>query len=158
MEKQFDAMKAFIEKNGTDEIVGHKTISTGEINPETGFPALRHEPLTRAEADEIWKRADAAKAKRAADMPTEDDAVRALWSAYQRLCELGWRPARYCGHDGKDHRVVEAGSAGIHVGHRMEGGPDCWWIADAGDLWPSHPILAKPIEPSAAKRTASDKP
>ena len=61
-----------------DDIVGHKTFSTGEICPETGFPAVRHEPLTRAEADALWEAADAAKAKRAADMPDEKAALRTM--------------------------------------------------------------------------------
>ena len=64
-----------------DEIVGHKTFSDGH----GGF---RHEPLTRAEADALRAAADAAEAKRATDMPTEQDAVNALWSAQQRLREL----------------------------------------------------------------------
>ena len=47
---------------GPDDVVGRKTFDTGEVDPETGFPKLRHEPLTRAEADRFWKAAEAAKA------------------------------------------------------------------------------------------------
>ena len=50
---------------GPDDVVGRKTFDTGEVDPETGFPKLRHEPLTRAEADRFWKAAEAAKASRA---------------------------------------------------------------------------------------------
>ena len=34
-----------------DDIVGHKTLSTDQTSPD-GFPVFRHEPLTRAEAEE----------------------------------------------------------------------------------------------------------
>ena len=141
-----------------DEIVGHKTIATGEINPETGFPALRHEPLTRAEADAFWERAEAEKAKRAADMPTEEDAVRAMWQAYHRLEELGWRNTCYAPADGTQLRLIEPGSTGIHEGHADGEWPRLsFWIHEMGDLWPSRPVLFKPVEPSAAKSTAVDK-
>lgn len=86
-------------------------------------------------------KADAAQAKRAADMPTEQDAARALWSAYQRLRELGWRETCY-GPTGKTVRLIEPGSSGIHTGHRSEPWPaKTWWIEDGGDSWPSTPCL-----------------
>lgn len=121
-----------------DEIVGHKTFSTGDpLHP------FRHEPLTRAEADAICQHADEAKAKRATDMPTEQDAVNALWSAYQRLRELGWREACYAPTD-RALRLVEPGSSGIHVGHADGEWPNVsFWISEAGDLWPSRPCLFK---------------
>jgi hypothetical protein len=132
-----------------DDIVGHKTISTGKIGP-LGFPELRHEPLTRAEADAICKRADESKAKRATDMPTEQDAVQAMWSAYQRLRELGWKETMYRSNSSLGtQRLIEPGSSGIHTGHYDGEWPTgSWWLHSDGDLWPSRPCLAKDLDAS----------
>lgn len=122
-------------------IVGHKTISNGD-------GTHRHEPLTRAEAATIMAAADAAKAKRAADMPTEEDAASAMWSAYQRLRELGWRETCY-GPTNECVQLIESGSSGIHIGSRHEPWPSkTWWIECDGDLWPSNPCLFKPLPAS----------
>lgn len=118
-----------------DDIVGHKTFSDGR----GGF---RHEPLRRAEADALHKRVEELAAQRAADMPTDQDALNALWRAQYRLHELGWKDARYA-KDGTEAQIIELGSAGIHFG-RKDG--DCWWIVAEGDLWPSRPVLFKPRE------------
>lgn len=121
----------------TDPIVGHKT-----FHDEDGY---RHEPLHQSEATALLKACDDAKAKRAADMPTEQDAARALWSAYQRLRELGWRETCY-GPTNETVRLIEAGSSGIHTGSRHEQWPETtWWIEDGGDLWPSMPVLFAPL-------------
>ena len=129
-----------------DDIVGHKTISTGELGP-SGFPAVRHEPLTRAEADALWKQAEEAQAKREADMPTEKDAVHALWHAWQRLKELGWNDTTYAHafkREGLTCRLIELGSSGIHEGsyHKVND-HDVWWIGPDGS--PSHPCLVKSV-------------
>lgn len=104
--------------------------------------------VTRQEDDAIWKRAEDAKAKRAADMPTEDDAVRAMWEAYKRLRELGWKETMYCSSEALgSQRLIEPGSAGIHVGHYQGEWPTgSWWVEDRGDLWPSRPCLAKRLD------------
>lgn len=124
-----------------DPIVGHKT-----FYDQAG--GHRHEPLRESEAASILKASDDAKAKRAADMPTEDAAVHALWSAYQRLRELGWRETCYAPTQ-QTVRLIEAGSSGIHLGSRHEPWPEkTWWIEDSSDLWPSTPILFKPLTPA----------
>ena len=129
----------------TDPIVGHKTFHEGE-----GF---RHEPLRQSEAKAILAACDAAKARRAADMPTEEDAARVMWSAYQRLRELGWRETCY-GPTNETVLVIEPGSSGIHQGVRWNDWPEkTWWID--GD-WPSTPCLFKPL--SAASTTQPPAP
>lgn len=121
----------------TDPVVGHKT-----FHDENG---TRHEPLRESEAAAILAASDAAKAKRATDMPTEVDAARAMWSAYQRLRELGWRETCY-GPTNKTVRLIEPGSSGIHQGSRHNEWPEkTWWIEDIGDLWPSNPCLFKEL-------------
>lgn len=120
-----------------NDVVGHKTFSDGA-------GSFRHEPLTRFEADALWQACEDAKAKRAADMPTEQDAIHAMWSAYQRLCELGWRDAIYCPKDGQTFKVIEPGSVGIHDCHYSGEWPSGgWWVHSEGDLWPSRPCLFK---------------
>jgi hypothetical protein len=122
----------------SDPVVGHKTYSDGA----RGF---RHEPLLASEADVIMAAVDRAKARRAELMPTEEDAARAMWEAYYRLKELGWREATYCPRDGRTLKFIEAGSSGIHDGHcddqdRAHKLPGVW-LHSEGDLWPSQPVL-----------------
>lgn len=137
-----------------DDIVGHKTFDTGEICPETGFPALRHEPLTRAEADALWEAAEAAKRKRSEDMPNEQAAINAMWEAHQRLKELGWSDAIYCPKDGSHFKVIEPGSTGIHDGaYEGEWPKGSWWVYD-GDVWPSRPVLFRLYPEDQAKEDA----
>jgi hypothetical protein len=123
-----------------DEIVGHKTFSTGDpLQP------FRHEPLTRSEADALWERAEHLKRQRAADMPNEEAAITTMFNAWLRLKELGWREAIYSPKDGSSFKVIEPGSTGIHDCIYMGEWPDgAWWIQEAGDLWPSRPVLFKP--------------
>lgn len=123
-----------------NDIVGHKTFSTGRMG-EFG-PELRHEPLTRAEANALLAEAERQQAQRATEMPTDKEAIHALWGAHQRLKELGWREAEYCPKDGSVFDVIEAGSTGIHDCHYEGQWPNgTWWIHADGDLWPSRPIL-----------------
>ena len=128
---------------GPDDIVGHKTFDTGEICPETGFPKMRHEPLTRAEANSIWESAEKAKKERAERMPDEQAAIRAMWDAYQRLRELGWNDPSYCPKDGSHFKVIEPGSTGIHDGAYWGEWPNGHWNVFDGDVWPSRPVLFK---------------
>lgn len=128
-----------------DPIVGHKTFRDGN-----GF---RHEPLRESEANEIMARLDAIKAKRAADMPTEQDAIRAMFEAHQRLKELGWRDGRYMPTNGERHAGIQCGSTGIHaMTATRDEGPfgaltaRTTWTTYDGDIWPSSvpPVLFRP--------------
>lgn len=128
---------------GPDDIVGWKTIDTGETDPETGFPMMRREPMSRAEADKLWARVEAAKADRITRMPDEQSAIRAMADAYQRLRELGWNDPAYCPKDGKHFQIIEAGSTGIHdCAYQGEWPKGSWWVYD-GDVWPSRPTMFK---------------
>jgi hypothetical protein len=134
-----------------DEIVGHKTLRDDAGN-------MRHEPLTRSEADAIMALADAAQAKRTALWPTSEDAVRGMCDAFHRLKELGWRETVYAPPDGRLKRVIESGSSGIHEGYceRRHDRPDdkWWWIPSPGDLWQSSPILYLPDDQERAETEA----
>src|ERR1700677_1690483 len=122
------------------EYCGHMTMVDGS-----------HVPLTRAQADELLALADAQQEKRAADMPTVEDALRTMTGAFERLKELGFSEAIYCPKDGSQFDAIEAGSSGIHRCHYSGEWPDGhWWIASHGDLWPSRPILYR-LDPEAAE-------
>lgn len=122
------------------DIVGHKTFDTGERDPNTGLPMMRHEPLTRAEADAMCEGWDRAQKARAAAMPTEKDAIGALWEAFQRLRELGWREACYCPKDGSGFQIIEVGSTGIFDAHYSGEWPDGYIISSDGhDSYVSRP-------------------
>lgn len=101
---------------------GHKTFDTGKRD-QHGFPVLRHEPLTKADAEALWEAAKAAEKDRAERMPDEKAAINAMFQAWVRLKELGWREAMYCPKDGHHFRVIENGSTGIF---------DCAYTGD----WP----------------------
>ena len=128
--------------SNTDEgpYFGHMTKADGS-----------HVPLTQEQAKELFKSFDGAAAKRAADMPTDQDALRAMFNAWQRLRDLGWSEAMFCPKDGSSFDVIEAGSTGIHRAHYDGDYPKgAFWIEDAGDLWPSTPILFR-LDPEAAE-------
>lgn len=83
--------------------------------------------------------------ERAKEMRTEHDALKVMFSAWQRLHDLGWRDACYCPKDGSLFYVIEPGSTGIHIAHYSGEWPKgTWWIHADNDLCPSRPILFKP--------------
>jgi hypothetical protein len=90
--------------------------------------------------------ADEEKAARAVEMPDDASALRVLHRAYRRLKETGWNDAQYA-RDGAWMEVIEVGSTGIHRA-RCDRELKCWWIADGGDLWPSRPVLCRPLPES----------
>ena len=120
-----------------DDIVGHKTFR-GD-SPLT----FRHEPLTRAEAEQMLAEIDAETEARAKAMPDEQSAIEAMFSAWLRLKELGWGEAIYCPKDGSTFEVIEPGSTGIHDCHYEGEWPKgTYWVHDPqGDLYPSRPVL-----------------
>ena len=114
-----------------DEIVGFKC-------PMDGKGCL---PLTKAEGDAMWEEIKEREAKRAADMPTEKDALHTMFEAFQRLKEFGWSESMYCPKDGSMFDAIEAGSTGIHDCYYEGKWPTgSYWVCD-GDVWPSKPIL-----------------
>lgn len=136
---------------GPDDIVGHKTIDTGERDPETGFPLYRHEPLTRAEGQELRAQVEKAQAERIARMPDEQAAIHALWDAHQRLKELGWREPMYCPKDGTRFKIIELGSTGIFEGaYRGE------WPNGSWDSWDEHDMYCSSIAPAMFKLFPED--
>lgn len=116
-----------------DTVVGHKTLKDG-----------RHIPLFKSEADEIMRRIEHDEADRAARMPDEQSAINAMFDAWVRLRELGWREAIYCPKDGSTFKIIEPGSTGIFTGWYTGQWPDGhWWLSDDDDCGPSYPILFK---------------
>ena len=90
-----------------EKIVGHKTFSNGD-------GSYRHEPITEREAEDIIKRVEESKARRAAAMPTVEDATYAMFEAWYRLKELGFCDPRYAPADNRPKKCVSLGSSGIH--------------------------------------------
>ncbi len=98
----------------------------------------------KIDLEELLAEIDAAEAKRAVDMPTEQDAIDQMFQCRLRLTELGWGDAVYCPKDGTVFNVIESGSSGIHKAHYEGKWPDGrWWVHVKGDLWPCRPILFK---------------
>ncbi len=140
-----------------DDIVGHKTFATGERD-EYGMPVHRHEPLTRAEGEALWRHAQRCHEDRVARMPDEKSALQALHDAYTRLKDMGWRDAIYCPKDGSTFEIIEVGSTGIFRAHYHGEWPTGGWLAeDGGDLWPSHPCLFRLLPEAQAEYDAKKK-
>lgn len=98
--------------------------------------------LSDKKFNEILAEHEEEKAKRAAEMPTEKEALQVLQKAYTRLKELGFKDAIYCPKDGTTFDAIDANSTGIHDCFYSGEWPDGrWWIFEEGDQWPSRPIL-----------------
>lgn len=134
-----------------NDIVGHKTFDTGEICPETGFPLMRHEPLTRAEGNALWARAEAEQKARAERMPDEQAAIRALHDAHQRLKELGWKEPMYAPKDGRRFKIIELGSTGIFDGAYRGKWPNGSW-----DSWDDRDMYCSSTGPAMFKLLPED--
>jgi hypothetical protein len=123
----------------TDEIVGHKTLLDGQGN-------YSHIPLYKTEADELLAGIKQADEKRKVLMPDEESAISMLFNAQLRLKELGWKDVSYCPKDGIEFTTLELGSTGQHrCRYDGEWPNGHYWVLSEGDLWPSRPILFKPI-------------
>lgn len=135
--------------NPQDAYFGHATFATGELDPETGFPKMRHEPLTKEAAEALWKAAEDAKKRRAEAMPTEQDALKTMFDGWVRLKELGWRDGKYSPRDGTRFKTIEVGSTGIFDGDCYGEWPDCTWTTyDETDAYPSsHPPTLFKLHP-----------
>lgn len=126
-----------------NKIVGHFTLRDGS-----------HLPLTAKEAREISDEDDRKHAERAERLPDVHAAINAMFDAYDRLRELGWREACYCPKDGTEFEVIEAGSTGIFpCVYEGEWPTGCYWIQEDGGC-PSRPILFRLYPEDEAKRQA----
>lgn len=129
------------------EYYGHMTMADGS-----------HVPLSKEDAEQLWKASEARQAEIAARWPDEQSCLIALTEAFHRLKDFGWREAIYCPKDGTSFQVIEAGSSGIHQAHYEGSWPKgTWWIEDGGDMWPSRPILFKLFPEDQAKYDAKMK-
>ncbi len=80
--------------------------------------------------------------RRAEILPDEYACLRVMMDAYQRLKELGWNDIIYCPKDGTEFDAIEFGSTGMHTARYEGEWPNGhWWIAEAGDLYPSRPVM-----------------
>jgi len=102
--------------------------------------------VTRSEFGKLLADIEKHKLNRAEKMPNEKAALKQMSEAFTRLKELGWQEAIYCPKDGSIFKAIEAGSTGIQESCHYSGEwpTGRWWVSDAGDLWPSRPILFKP--------------
>lgn len=62
--------------------------------------------------DQLLAEAHAARDDRARDMPSEQDAINAIYRGYSRLKELGWNDGIYMPKDGTVVTVIQVASTG----------------------------------------------
>ena len=84
----------------------------------------------KAAFDALEEALNLERTERVDDMPTEKDAINAMFRAYLRLKELGWKEAIYCPKDGTRFRAIEAGSTGIAPCHYMGEWPNGFCFAE----------------------------
>lgn len=85
---------------------GHKTMADGSTVP-----------LSEDEAKAIWQSVEAAREKRAQDMPAARDALASISDAHSRMNELGWwRGGGLRIKRGDEYAVAQSGSTGIWRG------------------------------------------
>ena len=65
-----------------------------------------------------------------------------VFEQYHRLKSLGWTDPHPYTDDKYWLLIIEAASTGIHHGY-CSGEESGYWIPDAGDMWPSRPLLVK---------------
>jgi len=98
-------------------------------------------------AEEVWAAVEAKTAQLAERMPTEKDAIRVTFDAYQRLKDLGWSEGQHMPADGKRYAGIASGSTGIHAytADRLKDGSTMYMVYD-GDIWPTRtpPVLFRP--------------
>jgi hypothetical protein len=132
---QAEQVAAIVDPN---EVVGHKT-----LRDESG--RTHHEPLTRAEADELLRHVEEQKARRDGLMANEQAAIAMFFDAWLRLKDFGWREAVYCPKDGRMFHAIEPGCTAIlDCTYEGEWPNGSWWSYADGDCGPSHPALFKP--------------
>lgn len=105
--------------------------------------------MSTIDPESIMASVEAMRKHRAEQMPTEQDAIRTMFSAWQRLKELGWKDGRHMPATGERFAGIQCGSTGIHAmtAERNEApfGRTTWTAYD-GDIWPSSvpPVLFRP--------------
>jgi hypothetical protein len=102
---------------------GHMTTADGS-----------HLPLSAEQAFALWEQTERHIAERAAKLPDEQSAIRAMFEAFDRLRELGWSEIMYSPKDGSWFDVLEPGSTGIHRCHYVGEWPDGHWYGP-DDEW-----------------------
>lgn len=104
--------------------------------------------ISREDFQKLLDACEAERQIRASVMPTEDEALRIMFSAWLRLKELGWKEIMYCPKDGTIFQSISVGSTGIHPCHYEGEWPKgSWWVHEANDLWPADPCLFKKLTP-----------
>lgn len=102
---------------------------------------------TESIATNVMREIERSEKKMAEIMPTEKDALHLMFAAYERLKDFGFNNSCYCPKDGSVFDCIEAGSTGIHkCVYKGEWPNGKYWILDQGDMWPSRPILYRPID------------
>lgn len=95
--------------------------------------------MRQLDARRLLDAVDRDLAKRAKELPDDQTAIRAMFRAYDRLRELGWREAQYCPKEnGTIFEVIEAGSTGIHKCYYEGEWPDGYYcVMDDRDVYPT---------------------
>ena len=87
----------------------------------------------------------------------ERAALQQHFAAIETLKSLGWRTMDTAPTDGTTILLVEPHSTGIFRGRMLDAGAagGAWFAEDTGDLWPSDPMLWKPVESVSVAGTSN---
>lgn len=74
-------------------------------------------------------------------MPSEQDAIDAMYRAYSRLKDLGWRDGLYMPKDGTVVTVMQVGSTGtFDCRYSGEWSSGFFNVMDGGDVYPTRSV------------------
>ena len=100
--------------------------------------------MSEINVQDIWREAE----KRRVEYRTKGEKLlmQEMVDRFNGLHELGWNDAIYCPKDGTRFLAIEAGSTGVYPCSYQGEWPDGhYWTEADGDMWPSRPILWKPM-------------
>ena len=129
-------------ETSVEQIINPQELRDHANRIESGdIPAIRAGALLREAAKAMQGFYDTREMRqrdRAAQMPTEQDAIEAMFQAWYRLKELGWNDVMYCPKDGTRFKVIQNGSTGIFDCYYQGKWPDgCFMVMDEPDCYPT---------------------
>lgn len=110
--------------------------------------------FTVTKGDEILAEAKERRRSIAQEMPTEQDAIDAMYRAYSRLRDLGWSDGIYMPKDGTAVTVIQIGSTGqFKCRYSGEWADGFFNLYDGCDVYPSRSVPPLFKAPSSDERT-----
>lgn len=119
------------------------------------MPETKENDFTWSDLRAMWD--ECAKRERDYRDKGEVALLEQMQDGWNGLKACGWREIEYCPKDGSRFLAISAGSTGVcpHY-YKGEWPQGSWWAESCGDLWPSRPILWKPMPPNTPAKPPAE--